>query len=483
MINFPLIGSMTPDVPKKKRSWQASLFDRLNPESDLGDPSKEAITRQGLLGLAAGLLGTGGGFGNALGSGIQTGLLAMNQGQDSLADRQYRQQMLARGSADPAGVREFQAMAQAAGLKPGTKEYAEAANIALGRSPRASSAANQSLEVDINGTPTRVTFDPRSGRYIPATLGPIDADPVPQMEFNALRDAVEQVESGGNPNAVSPKGAMGRMQTMPGTLRDPGFGVQPARDQSDAEMTRVGNEYLTAMLNKYGDPRLALAAYNAGPGTVDNALMRTNGDPEKALSMLPQETREYVPKVMAQVPIVGRRKEEEAAAVEAAKQDVDLANLPRRGQLEAQNAALKAQAEAAIKTDTERGVAQTERDATMQLYEAAIEGARSGLEGSTTGPIMGRLPALTANQQIAEGGVAAMAPVLKQLFRASGEGTFTDKDQELLLRMVPTRTDLPASREAKLQNIDRIVRAKLRQAPAANLSDMSDDDLLRALGQ
>lgn len=45
MLNFPLIGTMTPDVPKKKRSWQASLFDRLNPESDLGDDSKEALTR------------------------------------------------------------------------------------------------------------------------------------------------------------------------------------------------------------------------------------------------------------------------------------------------------------------------------------------------------------------------------------------------------------------------------------------------------
>ena len=56
---------------------------------------------------------------------------------------------------------------------------------------------------------------------------------------------------------------------------------------------------------------------------------------------------------------------------------------------------------------------------------------------------------------------AAMAPVLKQLFRVSGEGVFTDRDQALLLDMVPKRTDLPAAREAKIANIDAIVRAKL----------------------
>jgi hypothetical protein len=54
-----------------------------------------------------------------------------------------------------------------------------------------------------------------------------------------------------------------------------------------------------------------------------------------------------------------------------------------------------------------------------------------------------------------------MAPVLKQLFRSSGEGTFTDKDQDLLMEMLPTRKDKPEARAAKLANIDAIVRAKL----------------------
>jgi hypothetical protein len=63
-----------------------------------------------------------------------------------------------------------------------------------------------------------------------------------------------------------------------------------------------------------------------------------------------------------------------------------------------------------------------------------------------------------------------MAPILKQIFRTAGEGTFTDADQKLLLAMVPTRTDTPTARKAKLANIDTIVRAKLGSAssvPAA----------------
>jgi hypothetical protein len=103
----------------------------------------------------------------------------------------------------------------------------------------------------------------------------------------------------------------------------------------------------------------------------------------------------------------------------------------------------------------------TDVDKTMDLYMAASNGLISGLSKTTTGPLAGRLPATTTQAQVGEGAVAAMAPVLKQLFRVAGEGTFTDQDQKLLLDMVPTRKDTPEARKQKMSNIDSIVAAKL----------------------
>jgi hypothetical protein len=94
-------------------------------------------------------------------------------------------------------------------------------------------------------------------------------------------------------------------------------------------------------------------------------------------------------------------------------------------------------------------------------YSAAMSGLTAAMAATETGPIAGRFPAFTAAQQTADGAVAAMAPVLKQLFRTAGEGTFTDKDQQLLLAMVPTRADRPEARANKIANINRIVQAKL----------------------
>jgi len=126
-----------------------------------------------------------------------------------------------------------------------------------------------------------------------------------------FRNLIRQ-ESGFNPVAVSTRGAQGLGQVMPATAQDPGYGVQPlaAEDLMDpAENLRFSAEYLSAMMREFdGDERLAVAAYNAGPGAVReyggvppfeetqnyvrNILGSPGSRPEQAVRPVPRPDRE-----------------------------------------------------------------------------------------------------------------------------------------------------------------------------------------------
>ncbi len=143
--------------------------------------------------------------------------------------------------------------------------------IQPGERPPASSAAEAS------GTATSRVM----------ALLPIIADAAQAAEVDsALLMAVIDVESGGNPRAMSPKGATGLMQLMPAT-----GARQGASDLLDPRQNiAAGARYLKALMRQFGDLPLALAAYNAGEGAV-----------QKYGGQIPPyaETMTYVPKVMA----------------------------------------------------------------------------------------------------------------------------------------------------------------------------------------
>ena len=170
---------------------------------------------------------------------------------------------------------------------PGTQPYPAAAG--------ASRFANV-LSSALNGVGATV---PQPSPALPGVPGLVNA-PVPPEQIDALVQqnaaawqvdpalikAVIANESGFNANATSSVGAQGLMQLMPATAA--GLGVRDAYDP--AQNVAGGARYLRGLLDRFGgDKRLAVAAYNAGPGAVEKY-----GDvPPYA------ETRNYVQNVLA----------------------------------------------------------------------------------------------------------------------------------------------------------------------------------------
>ena len=122
--------------------------------------------------------------------------------------------------------------------------------------------------------------------------------------------AVVLIESGAQPYALSPRQARGLWQFIPETARQYGLHVSPDRDErlEIERATRAAAQYLRDLHSRFEDWPLALAAYNAGQYAVEKAIQHSRATSFWQLSAsgrLPEETREYVPAVLAAMRLLG----------------------------------------------------------------------------------------------------------------------------------------------------------------------------------
>ena len=135
----------------------------------------------------------------------------------------------------------------------------------------------------------------------PATASTNSFDNVFKRLINAESRGKHLDASGGL--TTSPVGAQGIAQVMPKTSKRPGFGVLPLQDDSEKESLRFGKDYLQAMVTNFnGDIEKAVAAYNAGPKSVQNAVSAAAESGKQWWQHLPKkkETLPYMEKILGQ---------------------------------------------------------------------------------------------------------------------------------------------------------------------------------------
>lgn len=132
---------------------------------------------------------------------------------------------------------------------------------------------------------------PETQAYVPKVF-----QGAPQLDMQTLLDRIRQVESGGNPNAVSPKGAKGAYQFLDGTaiesMQELGMDPSTYNPRNEQQQRVLAEHYINKLTKMLGSQQLAVAAYNAGPGTVQQLLRRGQQQaPAQVASASTGETR------------------------------------------------------------------------------------------------------------------------------------------------------------------------------------------------
>lgn len=355
----PMLG-FQPNVPKA--SLYGRLFDRITPQNEnspyaLEDEQKKRLFRQGLLqfGVAA-LQPNGGNTGAAIARGLLAGTQGLNEGARQYADDAYKAEKMKTGLAGeiPAGYVQFERMAAAAGLKPGTPEYQQAAQIQLGQVGRATNAGYSFDTMkgadgreriirrnprDPNPDTAVEIYDETTGGFVPmggsmvASASPVPSQAAPMQmpptDPVAVRDTFKSIAERTGFRITSMErpvmpgvGAGARSQHPKGTAAD--FSVAGKTPEQKAQ--------LMAELRAQGFE------------VIDESDGKTGTGPHIHAELPPSGRRPASPALS-----VGRSPEEEAAAVQAAKAGVDLQYAPAMGAIDVQTAGGKARAEAEAK--------------------------------------------------------------------------------------------------------------------------------------
>lgn len=271
-------------------------------------------------------------------------------------------------------------------------------------------ATQRTLTIDVNGTPTQVTFDSRTGRYSNASLGG---------------------QAGGQP--------------MPGEQPQGGY------QQINGQQT-------------YIDPSL--------PPQVQQQIRQS-----LATGQEPPAQMAFAGAIgggQAGMPLTGRRAEDQAAAVEAAKLNAQQQFLPQELGMRADAAVRQATGIEQAKSQQER--ASNERAKTAQLNNvdrglSRIDAALSGLNGRfvDTGPIDGRIMSSTPQGQELEAAVGAIQNDMLALTRVPGIGSQSDLEAKIANLKYPSIYNAPevnARNAAQLKAFMSDLRRQIQSAPA-----------------
>lgn len=281
----------------------------------------------------------------------------------------------------------------------------------------------------------------------------------------------------------SPKGAMGRMQVMPETARDPGFGIRPWDGKSMDDLARVGDEYLVAMQREFGgDPKKVLAAYNAGPGRVKGLVARYGDD---WLAHAPKETQDYVAKGLTELGGAGapqaaaptevrhaggwvskQRQQKPTANWQPYSNPSDPNGTYQReettGQIKKVSSAPKPAGPQAKPNDILN--TRTKYRSTFRLEKQLDALEQQAGKVAMSGPILGRVPygELEGDADAYDKAVAAVTDTITALTRIPGIGAQSDYEARLKAATLPGRDATAAGRAQAIKDL-RLLISDLRK--------------------